>query len=78
MSNLTDFSPEITKILKKPAVSSKEFALLTGQHPVTIRRKLAAGAIPSVRHGNGPHLIPHSVVLRLIGINEAGGDGDAG
>ncbi len=70
MANISEnISEDIQEILKKPAITSNEFARITGYHPVTVRRKLAAGEIPSVRFGrHGAHRIPHSVVLRLLGI----------
>ena len=69
MPNLSELNPDIQEILKKPSITSNEFALISGYHPVTVRRKLAAGEIPSVRFGeHGAHRIPHAVVLRLLGV----------
>ncbi len=62
-------NPEIEKLLAKPSFTTKDIAVITGYHPVTVRRKLAAGEIPSVRFGkHGTHRIPRSVVLRLLGV----------
>ncbi len=67
--DLENITKDIQNILKKPAITSKEFARISGYHEVTVRRKLAAGEIPSVRFGeHGAHRIPHSVVLRLLGV----------
>lgn len=69
MANVSEITKDIQEILKKPVITSKEFARISGFHPVTIRRKLASGEIPSVRFGErGTHRIPHLVVLRLLGI----------
>ncbi len=69
MTNVSEIPIDIQELLKKPAITSKEFARISGYHEVTVRRKLAAGEIPSVRFGeHGTHRIPRSVVLRLLGV----------